>query len=153
MTHRIAVGVLLGPRGVLMCRRVPTAKWYAGKWDFPGGHIENGETAGEALARELLEEVAVRVIPPRNAPTFTVRDTENSPDGLTLSGWVLETWAGDPTNVATDEHDEMRWLSPDDALGLALAHDAYTDVLHNIRARRGSESRPPATTSEHPQSH
>src|SRR6478609_6409404 len=104
MTHRIAVGVLVGPRGVLMCRRVPTAKWYPGKWDFPGGHIEDGETAGEALARELLEEVAVRIVPPRNAPAFTVRDAENSPDGLTLSGWVLETWAGDPTNVATDEH-------------------------------------------------
>lgn len=58
MTHRIAVGVLVGPRGVLMCRRAQSAKWYPGLWDFPGGHIEDGESAGEALARELLEEVA-----------------------------------------------------------------------------------------------
>ena len=49
-------------------------------WDFPGGHIEDGESAGEALARELLEEVAVSIVPPRNAPTFRVQDTQNSPE-------------------------------------------------------------------------
>jgi mutator protein MutT len=133
MTHRIAVGVLVGPLGVLMCRRIPSAKWYPGKWDFPGGHIEEGETAGDALARELLEEVAVTVIPPRNAPSFTVRDNEDPPDGLTLSGWLLEAWSGVPVNVATDEHAEMRWFSPDDAFGLDLAHAAYSDVLLHLR--------------------
>src|SRR5512141_678984 len=126
MTHRIAVGALLGPRGVLMCRRVDSARWYAGKWDFPGGHIEDGESAGEALARELLEEVAVTVVPPRSAPSFTVQTNESSPDGLALSGWVLDMWSGDPANMATAEHSEIRWLSPDDALGLDLAHDSYT---------------------------
>jgi mutator protein MutT len=136
MTHRIAVGVLLGPRGVLMCRRVQSARWYPGLWDFPGGHIEDGETAGEALARELLEEVAVRVAPPRNAPRFTVQVDAGSPDGLALSGWVLDSWSGDPANMATDEHSEIRWLSPDDALGLDLAHVSYTEVLRNLRRRR-----------------
>ncbi|SDK96570.1 NUDIX domain-containing protein [Arthrobacter sp. ok362] len=115
-----------------MCRRVPSAKWYPAMWDFPGGHIEDGESAGEALARELLEEVAVRVVPPRNAPTFTVQDNEGSPHGLALSGWVLDTWSGDPANLATDEHSEIRWLSPDDALGLSLAHDSYTEVLRHL---------------------
>ena len=139
MTHRIAVGVLLGPLGVLMCRRVPSSKWYPGKWDFPGGHIEDGEAAGDALARELLEEIAIKVAPPRIAPTFTVLDNENSRDGLTLSGWVLETWSGEPENLAIDEHDDVRWLSPDDALGLDLAHDAYTEVLQRIHRRSSSE--------------
>jgi 8-oxo-dGTP diphosphatase len=133
MTHRISVGILVGPLGVLMCHRVPAARWYPGTWDFPGGHIEDGETAGEALARELLEEVAVRVIPPTTAPVFTIRDNQTSPHGLTLSGWVLDTWSGVPANVATDEHSEIRWLSPDDALRLPLAHGQYTDVLLAIR--------------------
>ena len=64
MTHHIAVGALIGPLGVLMCHRRPSLQWYPGKWDFPGGHIEDGETAGEALARELLEEVNVRIAVP-----------------------------------------------------------------------------------------
>jgi 8-oxo-dGTP pyrophosphatase MutT (NUDIX family) len=105
-------------------------------WDFPGGHIEDGESAGEALARELLEEVAVTVVPPSNAPTFTVQANEGSPDGLALSGWVLDIWSGCPANLATDEHSEIRWLSPDDALGLDLAHHSYTGVLRNLRRPR-----------------
>jgi mutator protein MutT len=133
LTHRIAVGVLVGPLGVLMCRRVASAKWYPGTWDFPGGHIEDGDTAGEALARELLEEVGVHVIPPTDAPTFTVRDNESSTDGLALSGWVLDTWSGVPAHLATDEHSEIRWLSPDDTLRLNLAHGRYTDVLLQVR--------------------
>ncbi|MFE4228766.1 NUDIX domain-containing protein [Arthrobacter sp. NPDC056886] len=143
MTHRIAVGVLVGPRGVLMCRRVQSAKWYPGMWDFPGGHIEDGESAGEALARELLEEVAVTIVPPSNAPSFTVQANEGSPNGLALSGWVMDAWSGEPANVATDEHSEIRWLSPDDALGLDLAHTSYIGVLRNLRPSRsdGAPSR------------
>jgi 8-oxo-dGTP pyrophosphatase MutT (NUDIX family) len=136
MTHPIAVGVLVGPRGVLMCRRVQSAKWYPGRWDFPGGHIEDGESAGEALARALLEEVAVTVVPPGNAPSFMVQANEGTPDGLALPGWVLYAWTGDPANVATDEHSEIRWLSPDDAVGLDLAHDSCTGLLQNLRWSR-----------------
>lgn len=115
-----------------MCRRVPTSKWYPGMWDFPGGHIEDGESAGEALARELLEEIAVNVVPPTNTPTFRVQDNEGSPEGLALSGWVLEMWTGDPANLARDEHSEIRWFSPNDALGLDLAHAHYTEVLQHL---------------------
>jgi 8-oxo-dGTP pyrophosphatase MutT (NUDIX family) len=91
------------------------------------------------LARELLEEIGVKVVPPTIAPTFTVQDNERSPDGLALSGWVLDMWSGDPANLAGDEHSELRWLSPDHALGLDLAHSCYGEVLRNLRRHLPTE--------------
>ena len=41
-----------------------TARGYGdfkGQWEFPGGKIEPGETAREALAREIREELGVRI--------------------------------------------------------------------------------------------
>jgi mutator protein MutT len=100
MTHRIAVGALVGPLGVLMCHRRASLKWYPGKWDFPGGHLEDGETAAEALARELLEEVNISIAIPAGPPTFTVHNNAGATDGLALEGWVLTEWSGVPANLA-----------------------------------------------------
>ena len=48
---------------VLLCHRVPQKADNPDRWDFPGGHVEAGESDGEALARELQEEVGVAIEP------------------------------------------------------------------------------------------
>ncbi|HSO16245.1 MAG TPA: NUDIX domain-containing protein [Arthrobacter sp.] len=132
MTHRIAVGALVGPLGVLMCHRRPSLQRYPAKWDFPGGHIEDGETAGEALARELLEEVNIRIVVPGEAPTLRLRYSYGATAGLALYGWVITEWSGIPENLAPDEHDEIRWFTPIQALELDLAHHAYFALLKKL---------------------
>ncbi|NMA61130.1 MAG: (deoxy)nucleoside triphosphate pyrophosphohydrolase [Firmicutes bacterium] len=44
---------------VLLCQRKEGA--LAGKWEFPGGKIENGETPEECLVREIQEELAIDI--------------------------------------------------------------------------------------------
>ena len=57
----VVVGVLVNETGELLIqqRRLGTPK--AGKWEFPGGKLEKGESPIEGLARELEEELGVTV--------------------------------------------------------------------------------------------
>ena len=57
----VAAGVLIDERGRLLIAQRPVGKVAAGKWEFPGGKIEAGETVTEALRRELIEELGVTI--------------------------------------------------------------------------------------------
>ncbi|MBW8847296.1 MAG: NUDIX domain-containing protein [Burkholderiales bacterium] len=65
MTEReiteVAVGVLVAPDGQFLLTSRPEGKVYAGYWEFPGGKVEPGESIEEALARELHEELGIRI--------------------------------------------------------------------------------------------
>jgi 8-oxo-dGTP diphosphatase len=57
----VAAAVIERPDGSFLMARRPDGKAYAGWWEFPGGKVEAGETAREALGRELQEELGIRV--------------------------------------------------------------------------------------------
>ncbi|XZG69573.1 Nudix family hydrolase [Chitinibacteraceae bacterium HSL-7] len=57
----VAAGILTRPDGQFLLASRPTGKVYAGFWEFPGGKLEAGETAHDALIRELHEEMGIRV--------------------------------------------------------------------------------------------
>lgn len=56
-----AIAVCVCDNHVLLARRRKAPD--AGLWGFPGGHVELGETALQAAARELLEETGVIATP------------------------------------------------------------------------------------------
>jgi 8-oxo-dGTP diphosphatase len=58
---QVAVGVLIRSDGCFLLTTRPLGKAYAGYWEFPGGKIEPGESAEQALARELKEELGIEV--------------------------------------------------------------------------------------------
>lgn len=59
----VGVGVLFRPDGAFLMTSRPEGKVYAGYWEFPGGKLEADETVEQALARELHEELGIRVDP------------------------------------------------------------------------------------------
>ena len=57
----VVAAVIFRSDGRFLLAQRPQGKVYAGYWEFPGGKIEPGETAPEALARELHEELGIEV--------------------------------------------------------------------------------------------
>jgi 8-oxo-dGTP diphosphatase len=55
------VGAVIVRNGLVFCAQRGGSGDLAGKWEFPGGKIEVGETLGEALAREISEELRCKV--------------------------------------------------------------------------------------------
>ena len=58
----VVAAVLERADGSFLLAQRPPGKVYAGWWEFPGGKVEAGEPLSQALKRELLEELGVRVI-------------------------------------------------------------------------------------------
>lgn len=57
----VAVGVVIRDGGKVLLGQRPAGKPYAGWWEFPGGKLERGESVEHALARELEEELGLRI--------------------------------------------------------------------------------------------
>src|SRR5262244_2839646 len=93
----------------------------AGRWGFPGGVLELGETVAEGAMRELLEETGVVAEP---AGTLTVFDTiDRDDDGRVRYHYTLiavrGVWrSGD--GVADDDAGDCAWLSRDEIVSQNL---------------------------------
>ncbi len=58
---QVAVAILMRTDGAFLMTSRPPGKVYAGYWEFPGGKFEGAESLGEALARELQEELGLEI--------------------------------------------------------------------------------------------
>ncbi|KJV07900.1 Nudix family hydrolase [Methylocucumis oryzae] len=65
----VAVGVIQHDGHILISLR-DSALHQGGLWEFPGGKLEPGETAEQALARELMEELGISVT--QASPLITI---------------------------------------------------------------------------------
>lgn len=128
--QRCTAGALLTRQGKLLLERRPDdARVYAGVWDFPGGHVEHGETPELALLREMEEELS---IVPRRFFLAAVQDDLEPASGIFYRHFVyiVESWDGE---MVQREGRVNRWVRYEEALRLErlnpLAGSALRDVL------------------------
>ncbi len=89
----VAVAILQKSDGSILLAQRPTGKDYAGYWEFPGGKVETGETAREALQRELREEIGLEIETayPWLTQVFTYPHAT-----VRLNFFRVTAWQGDP---------------------------------------------------------
>ena len=110
---------VLQHRGQVLLARRTAPDWLAGKWEFPGGKIEAGEEPREARARELAEELDLRVTIGEHLVTTRHAYPELS---LELSAFLVDLPDDLPApELHLSDHDRVAWLDPLKMGGVELA--------------------------------
>jgi ADP-ribose pyrophosphatase YjhB (NUDIX family) len=95
---------------VLLARRA--AEPFEGRWDIPGGFLEEGEDPIDGLRRELKEETGLDVEPLRFLGVWVDRYGGDSTAEATLNlYWTARIVRGDPEPA--DDVSELRWFDRD----------------------------------------
>lgn len=128
----VAVGVIYDPKqGYFICRRA-THQHQGGKWEFPGGKVEQTETVQQALARELQEEIGINV---KAAQPLLVIEHSYSDKAVKLDVWFVTEYTGTAQSL---EGLENRWVQLDELeqFNFPEANRPIIDVLRQGAALR-----------------
>jgi len=103
----VVAAVFTDGERVLACRRREHLQ-AGGRWEFPGGKLEDGEDGKAALVREIAEELGVEI-----EVDDLLDSTTTMVDGIeiTLSCYFVHAVAENP-QFSTD-HDELGWFERD----------------------------------------
>ncbi len=118
VVHVTATGLLIQDGRILLGKRTSEVR-FAKMWDAFGGHLVPCEEPSMALARELQEELGIRISDPRFLGIYEDIDP-TSKDTFRHYLFLVARWEGEP-RIANEEHSEIRWFPPREAEALDLA--------------------------------
>jgi 8-oxo-dGTP diphosphatase len=122
----VVAAVIRRHDGRYLLARRPPGRAMAGLWEFPGGAVEDGETAEAALARELHEELGVTVV--IGAPlTFAWHRDANRE--VLLLFYRAALGPGEPHGR---EGQEVRWVTPSELAALPTP-PADAELIRRLR--------------------
>jgi mutator protein MutT len=110
----VVAGILEEEGRFLVARRSEAGR-LPGLWEFPGGKVEPGESRTDALERELMEELGLRV----RVGEVVASSLHSYPEGeIRLSGYRIYREMGEPELRV---HQELRWVTRGELRDLSLA--------------------------------
>lgn len=132
---RVSVCLLLKneQNQVLLCRRYNTG-YQDGKYEFPAGHIEQGETLEEAIIREIYEETGLHI---EKEHLVFVGCVDNNAKGNHLN-FLFETnhFKGSPKIMESEECDDMLRINLDETINremLSIDTQRFLDIMQHHR--------------------
>ena len=100
----VVAGVVYNNHGEVLVNQRTQPAQFAGKWEFPGGKVESGETIVAALRRELIEEIGITAV--SSTPLITVTH-DYSQRRVRLHVHEVTEYTGTPTSM---EGQTIRWV-------------------------------------------
>lgn len=107
MQKIVIAGIILIDNKVLIAQRGKKDDLY-GKWEFPGGKLEENETEKECLARELYEEFKIKVtVGDYFTSSFFTKNNTN----YEMRAYFVTYYKGE---FVLTEHLQIKWVDPKD---------------------------------------
>jgi 8-oxo-dGTP diphosphatase len=101
----VVAAVMYNQENQILIARRKREKSQGGKWEFPGGKVEEGESHQLALERELMEELNVV----GKAGQLIGHNTHHYPNKkITLYAYKTEFISGEFKLI---DHDQIEWIS------------------------------------------
>ncbi len=97
----------------LLVHRRADRRYWPDLWDLPGGTVADDEDVDDALVRELREELGVEVESFQFLDTALIKEPASGRRAA-INVYAVAQLTGEPANLATDEHDEIGWFTPDE---------------------------------------
>ncbi|HWG75932.1 MAG TPA: 8-oxo-dGTP diphosphatase MutT [Steroidobacteraceae bacterium] len=139
---RVSAGILRDAAGRVLIAQRPAGKHMAGWWEFPGGKAAPGESGVQALARELAEELGVRIGPCHRLLELRHDYADRC---CVLDVYIVADYAGEPQSL---EGQALSWVAPE-ALGAERLLPADRPIVEALlRALTRSAAR--EATGQHP---
>ncbi len=123
----VAVGVVQRGDGRILIARRPDHLHMGGRWEFPGGKVEEGETVQQALTRELREEVAIEV---KDLKPLTEIRHDYPEKTVLLDTWWVTKFKGEASG---QEGQQSAWVAVAELFDYQFP-DANQEIIEAILA-------------------
>ena len=96
---------------------------FKGRWAFPGGFLEMGESAEEGVLRELEEETGLRGVGVKQLHTFSAPGRDPRGWTISIAFWTIVKLSDVEDVKGSDDAVEAEWFDVDNVPPLAFDHD------------------------------
>ncbi len=103
---QVSIGVIYNADGLVLIAERPPHSYMGGFWEFPGGKLEHGETAEQALIRELQEEISIIAVAPKLLLQMQYEYPQRT---VNLHVFIVQKYFGE---VEAKEGQKLVWIIP-----------------------------------------